>query len=498
MVMNIFLIDMHIILRLDKWNDILYNNKMDKNVSDLQSVLKEKDELYKSLTTPQPYCGKNRIEHTTDVVAPYGEYSQYIMYWSLSTQFQTYNQLLDFVSENMTENMIQELKSKNNNTFDKNLYIEKDNKLYCGHVGAGYYPPKYTLYRISKYDDNKIIGTATDIYDDETVKVGIVKKQQYQNDIILVKENNIWKIDSYESELINGSNTDCSLLEESELKKCLKNSIDNGVNYTKEELIDNKFEEVNIDKIDLSTNLSLPSDLTSLQKFDKVNNVKFEFAAGGSASLELNNNDVVLTFYDESNESIKRKKVSNIDSMYYYKVGGLSSIHYVYLIDNDKNLLELQIKRDGSYKDEIDNEFKKLNMNYKYTEIYSLYQYSTTSGAVRLNLAKDETGKLRFITNEKIYNEKTYKVVNDKVSIIQNRDIYFDDALQSYKLKLELDDFALLNKVNYILSNENYLYNDSLQLQYEKKVDSILNNGSTVIVIYEDGKNLLLEYIEIK
>ena len=163
-----------------------------------EAILKERDELYKGINTPHPYCGKVSEDRITDEISQDSQSNQqyYIVYWSLSSEFQSYNQLLNFISDNMTDKLIQKLKSKKYKTFNNKLYIEKDNKLYCGHIGAvGDPPQKNTLYRINEYNDTTIIGTVTDIYGVYGANSNDYTKKY---DIILVKENGLWKIDSYE------------------------------------------------------------------------------------------------------------------------------------------------------------------------------------------------------------------------------------------------------------------------------------------------------------
>lgn len=293
------------------------------------------------------------------------------------------------------------------------------------------------------------------------------------------------------------SKINCNSLDGFELDKCLKENIENNNNYTKEELITIGYNEVNIENIDLNTNLEI--DSSNLHKVEHLNKVEILFSTGENLVVELNGNNINLNVYNSENEVIKTQKIDNIKAMYYYKWGGVSTYRYIFLVDNDDKLFQLKTRSDTYLSNEENIEFKELKTSYKYVDLYTIYMYGTTSGEVMTYLGETEDGTLRFINNENIYNEDTYKVVNDKVVIINNRDIYLDSKLQSFKLKLEFDDFVLANKVDYILSNENYLYDDDLQLLYNGKVSSILgmDSNSTVIVIFEDGKNMLLDTVKI-
>ena len=302
-------------------------------------------------------------------------------------------------------------------------------------------------------------------------------------------------IDNYES--------NCSGLDNFELKKCLEKNIENGKNYTKDELLSYGFSEINISDIDLDSditektkNLSLMEDSTSLELFEQLEGSKI-------ANIVLDSNNVVLNYYNRNGNILKTQKIENIKRMQYFRIGGGQARYYIFLIDyNDKNyqmIFNTLNDVEKVYNNQFDDIlFKELNSNYIYSEFYKLYEYATTDGAVYSYIGKTLNGDLRFIDNGDIYNENTYKIVNNKVSIMKNRDIYFDNKIQSFKMKLEYDDFALTDKVNYILSDNNYLYDTYLQLQYDKKVIAILHINSLVITIYEDEKNFLLDNIEIK
>jgi len=177
---------------------MLFNTKRD-NVSltseQAELILKEKTEIYKKIIDSQPYCGDN-ANQTTDEI---NEYKNVVLYWNVSTQFKSYEQLLNFISENVTENQIQKLKTNNSYpTFKENLYLEKDNKLYCGVTGTGSINPDDTTYEIIEYNDDKITGIATDTYGTDTINLGLVSQDKYKYNITLVKENELWKIDKYE------------------------------------------------------------------------------------------------------------------------------------------------------------------------------------------------------------------------------------------------------------------------------------------------------------
>lgn len=194
--------------------NVFYNNKTNIKTKELEIILKEKDELYRKIHNLQPYCGKISETNITDIFESNDERKQYIAYYSLSSEFQSYQQLMNFISQFITDEMLQKLKSKGLNTFDEKLYMEKDNKLYCGHVFGGTRPIPDTIYRISKYDENTIVGTATDIYGKENVDANIVDNNQYEYSITLLKENGLWKIDEYEFKSDN-DNTNNSIKKES-------------------------------------------------------------------------------------------------------------------------------------------------------------------------------------------------------------------------------------------------------------------------------------------
>lgn len=187
-VCAVALIAIFVIYKTSKGNEPITLNKA-------EIILKEKNEFYKKIIEPEPYCGDN-ASRTSD---KFDLDEKVILYWNVSTQFKSYNQLLDYISDNMTKKQIQKLKLYDSYpTFKENLYLEKDNKLYCGVVGAGSVNPNNTTYEVTEYTDNKIIGTATDIYGADTVDLGLINRGQYKYNIVLVKENGLWKIDEYE------------------------------------------------------------------------------------------------------------------------------------------------------------------------------------------------------------------------------------------------------------------------------------------------------------
>lgn len=194
--------------------NVFYNNKTNIKTKELEIILKEKDELYRKIHNLQPYCGKISETNITDIFESNDERKQYIAYYSLSSEFQSHQQLMNFILQFITDEMLQKLKSKGLNTFDEKLYMEKDNILYCGHVFGGTRPIPDTIYRISKYDENTIVETATDIYGKENVDANIVDNNQYEYSITLLKENGLWKIDEYEFKSDN-DNTNNSIKKES-------------------------------------------------------------------------------------------------------------------------------------------------------------------------------------------------------------------------------------------------------------------------------------------
>ena len=157
-------------------------------------LLKEKDEFYKEIISPQPYCGKSaKIIYSDDNEWPVSdeEYND-ILYWAISSEFYTYSDLKNYVMKNISNDLIEKIQS---NTLNQNLYLEKNNKLYCGRLGAGHISPK-TTYDLIKYDKTSISGTITNTYDKEAIDMGLAVNNKIN--IVLVKENDFWKIDTYE------------------------------------------------------------------------------------------------------------------------------------------------------------------------------------------------------------------------------------------------------------------------------------------------------------
>ncbi len=165
---------------------------------DVDIIVKEKDDFYKAvISNPQPYCGKNAKSLAyTDADWPDSEkkYTSYVNTWYRSTEFNSYDTLKSYIMNNITEDeakILNIMEFSDANTY----YLEKAGKLYCAELGIGYYGADETTYNVIESNDSKIVATVYDKYADDNYSDNRGTTVEYT--MILVKENNLWKIDSY-------------------------------------------------------------------------------------------------------------------------------------------------------------------------------------------------------------------------------------------------------------------------------------------------------------
>lgn len=105
------------------------NNVIEQNESvdyvKLENELKENfDVIYGVYSSPNTYCGKD--SKVSEKNSPNGgKYQE-------STQFKTYDELYNYLSEYATSDVLSKL-----NKINKEFYLEEDGKLYCSNLGKG-------------------------------------------------------------------------------------------------------------------------------------------------------------------------------------------------------------------------------------------------------------------------------------------------------------------------------------------------------------------------
>ncbi|MGM9876308.1 MAG: hypothetical protein ACI310_03660 [Bacilli bacterium] len=273
-------------------------------------------------------------------------------------------------------------------------------------------------------------------------------------------------------------------------------SIEEGKKYTKDELIKLGLKEININDIDMNKNIS--NKINELVELETKNEYILEDSLGNKVlSIELNKSDVLLNYYDKEGKSVESQELHDIKTIKCHKASSLLGDEDIFLITNNNELLKLELRLNGIperiYEENFEKIlFKKIELKYKYIDIKYILNYGTTSGINYSYIGKTIDKELKYLDTENNYDINTYKQYNN-VIIMNNRDIYLNKEIQSFKYKLGLESFVYNGKIEYILSKENYLYNSSLELQNNKKVSSILYSGINIVIIYEDGSNTLIE-----
>lgn len=145
------------------------NNVIEQNESvdyvKLENELKENfDVIYGVYSSPNTYCGKD--SKVSEKNSPNGgKYQE-------STQFKTYDELYNYLSEYATSDVLSKL-----NKINKEFYLEEDGKLYCSNLGkGGVYKHTDTLFKFDSLTKDSATGIAnvilvTDMSGSETYEI---------------------------------------------------------------------------------------------------------------------------------------------------------------------------------------------------------------------------------------------------------------------------------------------------------------------------------------
>ena len=166
-------------------NDVYTSNhvELDENTkSELKKVFKF---VYDYYDWGNAYCGsysKNDVIESNDSIGA--------MYYTASSKYKNYNEMINHLKEHMTEHVIYGVYSMSSDT-----YIEKDGKLYCPDFGKGGNP--YQLEDITIKNSNPY---ETHIY--TTIETKLVYEgtiyETYK--VTFEKRDNRWIISSYEKQ----------------------------------------------------------------------------------------------------------------------------------------------------------------------------------------------------------------------------------------------------------------------------------------------------------
>lgn len=284
-------------------------------------------------------------------------------------------------------------------------------------------------------------------------------------------------------------------------QQCITNNINAEYYYTKNILLSKGFNKVST-SIDTSRDITKSS--SDLKKIATTNKVEIASLIDGKklALIELNNGVATLSYYSKEEVATKQQTINNVVSMS-YENDHIGFDRYVFLIDASGDCYKLHLNQaidvDKIYNNQFtDLLFEKVTNVSNINEVYYLFNYSTTSGADVSYLVKTKDNVYKYIGDGKVYDTNTYKVISENGKIMNNRDIYLNEEVQSYKFKIEYTDAVLTGKVKYILTTDNYLYDANLTLVHDKKVSAILVKDYYVITIFEDGKNIATEATEVK
>lgn len=271
----------------------------------------------------------------------------------------------------------------------------------------------------------------------------------------------------------------------------ISTGIKNGENYTKEQLVSAGFKEVDIDT-NASNNLVSPS-LNALETKDDYsvltsNNKKV-------VDCVVNKNIATLNYYNENEEIIDSQTIENVKSMYVVRVSSMAGSSDLLILTLDGSVYQLQLRLNGApemaYSDATKRlKFSKLDLKNKYQELYSGRDVDSYIG-------RDETGKFRFLNNETEYTDDIYKTIGD-VTIFNNREIKLKDSVQTFKYKVSIGSSVNSGEIEYIISDDNKLYDTSLKLHSDNIILSVFEGNGSIVILYENGKNELIEYSVIK
>lgn len=287
-----------------------------------------------------------------------------------------------------------------------------------------------------------------------------------------------------------------------EINRCITSNIEKGHKYTKEELLNNGYAEIDINNVDINSNIV--KELTNFNRMDDRNRLEVKSVYDGKVLyiVEINNNVATLSYYSKEGTLLKQQTINNIIAIKHNESHNEQST--VFLLSSTSEVYKLYVDQHSDYERINNNDFKgllfeKVTVVNNVNDVYYLLNHSYTLGANISYLVKTKDNVYKYIDDGKVYDINTYKVVNENVKIMNNRDIYLNEKVESYKLKMEYVDTPFYGKVNYILSNENYLYDANLNLVHDKKVVAILKGETAFnITIFEDGKNLTTDFTEIQ
>lgn len=97
------------------------------------------------------YCGSYDWNYSLSSSSDYR-----IMGYTASSDFDSYNEMIDYLKKYMSEDIIYAKETTN-----KEFYIEKDNRLYCGNLGKGgnMYEPSNMIIQINSINEDNINTT---------------------------------------------------------------------------------------------------------------------------------------------------------------------------------------------------------------------------------------------------------------------------------------------------------------------------------------------------
>lgn len=275
--------------------------------------------------------------------------------------------------------------------------------------------------------------------------------------------------------------------DEKSVSKIISN-IQNGKKYTKQELIDLGFDDYTID---MNSNLSDKSQKPSEIENDDINNN----TKSGYTTLNLSNDKLFVNSLDENYNVVSTTTIDNIDKVKIHNPHGrcISYLFNVYLISKDNELYYGKIIKEVK---DFKSSLTKVSNRYKYTDVFTWANYSTTCGASYTYIGKTIDGEYKILNGEYDLKNNTYKILNDNVVITNDRNIYIKDELQNVKCKFVGSTNFIVSESDYIITDDDYLYND--KFEKEKKIVSILSGVSdinenskveTYITIDENGNN---------
>lgn len=120
-----------------------------------------------------------------------------------STSFDSFAELESYLKKYMTNKLLSTSnynKVTTLNGVEVNSYYEKDGNLYCntwnkgGNVSLSYYQESESIFEITNIEDNSFTATINAVYYDVAKENKTTKKMN----VVLVKNNDIWLMDSYE------------------------------------------------------------------------------------------------------------------------------------------------------------------------------------------------------------------------------------------------------------------------------------------------------------